>query len=173
MKSKPAKYVFRYSILLTVVIAGCNADQYTKSWARSSLKDNPALSYLGGNIELGYAENRGMVFGLLNTGTFAPVHTVLRHLSLLGALFLVAYVLVERKKPLSHLLPLYVMLAGALGNALDKLRFGFVVDFIHMQLGPALNWPFLFNIADVLLCTGIGLVILRIALDRKPAGSRS
>ena len=152
--------IYRYSILFSVLVTGLLLDLYTKECVRESLQGRANIEIIGGLVELGYTENRGMVFGLLNKDEFAPFHTVLKHLTLIGTLLLIIYIVVIRNKPLRYLLPFYMVLSGAIGNALDKIRFGFVVDFIHLQIKGVIDWPFYFNIADAFLCIGIGWLFI-------------
>jgi len=161
------QHIIKYSVLVSILIAGCNADLYTKRWARGTLKGRPPVSLFGGTMTLDYTENRGMVFGILNRKEFSSIHGLLRHITLIGTLVLALYIFFSRKKPFLFLLPFYIILGGALGNAFDKIRFGFVTDFIHIRLGRFFNWPFLFNIADVLLCVGIGLLVCLMILKRE------
>lgn len=165
--------IYRYSILLTVLVAGLLIDLYTKEWARESLRGRANIEIAAGLVELGYTENRGMVFGLLNNDEFTPLHPVLKHLTLIGTVFLLVYVIVIRKKPLRLLLPFYLVLAGAIGNALDKIRFGYVIDFIHLQIKGFIDWPFYFNMADAFLCIGIGWLFIELHFSGSHSNDQS
>jgi len=64
---------------------------------------------------------------------------------------------------------LALLLAGIAGNVTDRLRLGFVIDFIDVQFG---SWHYpTFNVADIAVCTGAGLMILDIILSKRKARS--
>ena len=62
-------------------------------------------------------------------------------------------------------LPLAFIAGGALGNLIDRVRFGAVVDFLDFHIGGA-HWP-AFNVADVFICLGVGLYMLNWFLARR------
>jgi signal peptidase II len=99
------------------------------------------------------------VFGILNNSgsrTGRGFLVVVRIIILLGVL---VFLFLQRREPFAVLLPLVLIVSGAGGNVLDNLRFGHVIDFIHIHAGTLLDWPFFFNLADVYLCIGMGWLI--------------
>lgn len=58
-----------------------------------------------------------------------------------------------------------LIIAGALGNVIDRIRYGAVIDFLDFYIGEH-HWP-AFNLADIFICVGVGLIILGSVLDRK------
>ena len=130
-------------------------DQLSKSWALGQLAGGETLPLLPPYVQLTLVENRGMVFGLLPD--WGEALTVLA-LVVVGWLLLAYPRLAAR--PLERLGAVLV-LSGALGNALDRLRYGFVVDFVHLE------WPGLLanvsNFADHALVLGALLLVLRAA----------
>jgi signal peptidase II len=154
--------LLKYLCIGLVLVGGCAADLYSKRLARSALRGKPPLSLVDGFVELGYTENRGMVFGLLNDGGGAGIRAVVLTAVRLAILLAVAaFVVVRRDRPFLYLLPFLLLLIGAAGNVFDNLSGGAVVDFIHIHAGTLLDWPFLFNLADVYLCAGIGLLLVK------------
>ena len=59
------------------------------------------------------------------------------------------------------LLPFLFFWIGALGNLIDPFKYGYVVDFIHIQAGDFLNWPFYFNLADAYITIGVFLILFK------------
>jgi signal peptidase II len=116
---------------------------------------------IDGFLEFRYTENRGMVFGIFNNdgrGKFGG-----RTLTLVRAAIALALPFafrIFRRRSFLFLFPLPLILAGALGNVIDGIRSGFVIDFIHIHARNVLDWPFLFNTADALLCLGMGFLLL-------------
>ena len=122
-------------------------DQFTKHLAVVHLKNQPAYVIIDGVLELQYLENRGSAFGMLqNQKVF---------ILFVGIVFLA--VLPEQKKfRIVHVL-LAVIVAGGIGNMIDRFRLDYVVDFISFVL---INYP-IFNVADIYVVVAtIGLFIL-------------
>ncbi len=133
-------------------LVGC--DHATKRIAETALRDHPRV-LVPGAVELRYAENRDVAFSLLRDVP-EGVRTPLIFIGGAAGLALLAGVLWKRRRAPWPELALYgVVLAGALGNLGDRLLRGYVVDFIYVH-----HWP-IFNVADVLLVGGVGLLLLQ------------
>lgn len=139
-------------IALALSTVGC--DQSTKHFAIQSLQDAPRVLLPG--IELTYAENRDMAFGVLQAVLGEEARFWLLSLAkslalVLGVMFYVARrgisTSVERAA-------VGLVLAGAAGNLIDRVRHGYVVDFVKLPY-----WP-VFNVADVAIVVGFGLFLL-------------
>lgn len=128
-------------------------DQGTKLLALTYLKDRGDIPLIKGVLELKYLENRGMAFGMLQGKI--PVFVIL--CLLFFAAFLYFYIKIPKTV---YYMPLMIigffMISGALGNFIDRVFRGFVVDFIYISL---IDFP-VFNIADIyVVCSGILLVL--------------
>ena len=139
-------------------------DQTTKAWAIRRLRFGDDVSVIQNFLNFAYAENRGVAFSFLDdhgdTGRWG-----------LSAVAVIAGVLVLYyfwRVPRTHdrlLGALALLLAGILGNVADRLRLGFVIDFIDVQFG---SWHYpTFNVADMAICIGAGLLILDMFLTKK------
>ena len=116
-------------------------DQFTKYLALTRLKGTSGIILIDGVLELQYVENTGMAFSLFQQ---KKGFILLLGFLLLGAILFVLFRLPEQKKfRITHLL-LAAVIAGALGNMIDRIRFDFVVDFIAFVL---IDYP-VFNVAD-------------------------
>jgi len=119
------------------------ADQFTKVWAKSALEDAapPPEHYVA---RLTYVENTGAAFGLLTNQHFLIAFAVL----MVIATVVIFYRFPMWNHPLLKI-GLGMVLGGALGNLIDRLRLGYVVDFIDFRV-----WP-VFNLADSSITIGI------------------
>ncbi|HEY2916649.1 MAG TPA: signal peptidase II [Candidatus Limnocylindrales bacterium] len=141
------------------------ADQVTKAWLTSALAPGQAVDVVGDLLRLVYSQNRGGLFGLLQGQAL-----VFAGLSMIVVALIVAYhARAGRDVWLSVALGL--LLGGALGNLLDRLTRGFVVDFVDAGIGD-LRW-YTFNVADAAIsCAIVLLVVLAIRPEgREPAAS--
>ena len=154
MRNSSAASVGRAALLLAAILA---VDQLTKALVRGSLRFGDEDPILPG-VELVHVRNRGVAFGALS-GESAVMIVVLVALSGL----VVWFALHSRRQ---HVwIPTGMLLGGALGNIIDRLRDGYVTDFIKIPLWPA------FNVADVAIVFGV-LVLLWV-LERDDAAERA
>ncbi|MBN1577501.1 MAG: signal peptidase II [Chitinispirillaceae bacterium] len=159
--------VLKYFALFLILLAGIAGDQLSKQWAAENLKNQPSRVCIKNALELGYTENHGMVFGINNRNNNAFSKKALLAVRIMLSIGLSIYLVVNRKRGLPFHLPFLLILSGAIGNVIDSLRFGHVVDFIHMHLGNIIDWPFLYNLADAYVCIGMGILILQSLVGEK------
>jgi signal peptidase II len=147
---------YRKYVMLLLIVAGILlADQVTKGLVtqRFSLHEN--LEVIPGFFNLTYIRNTGGAFGVLageasrlRAGLFLAISCVA-----LGVIFYL-YTRIPVGKPWLNA-GLAMTLGGALGNLIDRLRFGEVVDFLDFHIGT-LHWP-AFNVADSAISVGVGI----------------
>ena len=136
-------------------------DQGTKLLTILKLKGNPPLTVLKGTFELTYVENPGVAFGIFANKQYGPILLSV----FTGIIFLLIlyfwYKLPLTKKYNTIRFVLLFLIAGALGNLIDRVRLGYVVDMLHFYW---FEFP-VFNLADIYVVTGslvlIGLVMTK------------
>ena len=153
----------RLILIAIVVLVTLALDQGTKQWARAELQGRPATTIVPGYLDFEYHENPGSAFGLLRDVKYARY--ILIGVGLL-ALVLV-WTMVRQVKTGQRVADIsYALVAGgAVGNLIDRVYIGRVVDFILMHFHRKYIWP-AYNIADVALVAGVILLVL--VLGRKP-----
>jgi signal peptidase II len=150
-----------YAFLALLSIATLAADIASKNWAERHLDGYPGLVEVWKNhLTLILARNRGGAWGLLQSTS----ENVRRPFFLLVSIAAIAFImtLYRRLQPRQYALMwgLPLVLGGALGNVFDRIRYGLVIDFIDAHIvyrGAERHWP-TFNIADVAICVGVGLM---------------
>ncbi|MGH9833888.1 MAG: signal peptidase II [Blastocatellia bacterium] len=153
-----------YFIITAIVLT---ADQLTKAWATASLKPVIFIEVIPGFFRLSYATNRGVAFSLLADSQF-DLRWALAAISLVAALFVVSCF---RRAPagMARLnVALALLLAGIVGNLIDRVRLGEVVDFIELHWRDLYSWP-TFNIADSAICVGAVLLALEMMREERAA----
>ncbi len=140
-------------IALTVLIL----DQSTKAWIQSTIPPWGQKTVIPGFFNLVHALNKGAAFGFLNNESTQWQPYFFITVSLLAVLC-IAYILhfIPRKDTV-FLTGLGLVLGGALGNLLDRIRSGMVLDFLDLHI-KSLHWP-AFNIADTAISAG-ALILL-------------
>jgi signal peptidase II len=139
------------------------ADQASKYWLIHGLGlgvRSPIV--LCDNFALVMAWNRGVSFSM-----FAHQSEWMPWLLTLGAVLICAILLrlALRAPEKWERIGYAMVIGGALGNALDRVRFGAVADFFYAHIGD-LGWP-AFNVADMAICTGVGILLLRVLRTKK------
>lgn len=154
------RQVLKYAAILLVTLGGCSADFHSKTWAKENLKNKPTITVVKNLVDLGFTENRGVIFGILNgkMPQCARITAVVFRVLILLALAL--FIGINRRKPFLFLLPFLLFWVGAAGNLTDPFVYGYVVDFIHIHIGNVLDWPFYFNMADAFITMGLLLLLL-------------
>lgn len=146
------------SILLIALIA---MDQLSKLWVLANLKESGPMEIIPDFFQLLYVENRGAAFGILQDGR--PLFIVIT-LAVIGALI---YALYGKKHDLDRVMQsaLVLILAGAIGNFIDRLRLHYVVDFLSFNF---FGHPFaVFNLADAMIVVGTVLLIVQLFLKEE------
>ena len=145
-------------LLFFLVTAGVILlDQVTKILALQYLA--PAGSYpLWENVlHLTYVENTGAAFGMLQDHRW--VFLVISTMALSG---MIVYMFLNKTKHPLETTAVAFIVGGGIGNMIDRLARGFVVDFVDVKCIP--YWKYIFNVADIFVCVGCGLFILYILL---------
>lgn len=157
-------------LILAVMLGGCAADWQTKRLAEARLKGNAPVTVIEGFLDLGFTENHGLVFGVLNHKLQEAGRAVLVGVRIVLTLGLTVVIWRNRSRSLLFLSALALVWAGAAGNSIDPFVYGYVVDFIHIHLGRVLDWPFYFNVADAWVTVGVaGLLVSYPAAETKTA----
>lgn len=137
--NKKWKRLLMDAVLLVILLV---FDQFTKYLAIVNLKEKPALVLIDGVLELQYLENRGSAFGMLQNQKFFILFVGIVFMAVI--LFLLFKLPEQKKFKAVHIL-LTMIIAGGIGNMIDRCRFDYVVDFISFVL---INYP-IFNVADI------------------------
>jgi len=138
-------------------------DQATKAAIERLLSLHESRTLIEGLLQLTSVRNRGAAFGLFSSASLPYQSTMFAVLSLLALLAIGVY---AWKLPPSSRLPrsgLALIMGGALGNLLDRVRLGYVIDFVDAYWGPH-HWP-AFNAADSAISIGVCLLVLDILLQ--------
>lgn len=159
------KTALRWSLLLCLLLCVWAADWASKNWALDTLRDGP-VTVIAGMLEFRYAENRAIAFSMfhdISDGVRTPLIFTMTGGALL---FLMGLIWNARKQSAWHLLPFALILAGAIGNLQDRLKHGFVIDFVRVHWRD--SWSFaIFNVADASITVGT-ILLIAISLFASP-----
>lgn len=140
-------------------------DQWTKALILSSMDIGESISIIAGFFNLTYIRNPGAAFGFLASAS--PLFRYVFFLAVtIAAILLILYYLKSTEiENRWMIVALSLILSGALGNLIDRLRFGEVVDFFDVYI-KSYHWP-AFNIADSAISMGAAVLIWQMITKRK------
>ncbi len=148
-------------------------DLWTKSLVLSRIQLHEAKEIIPNFFQLVHVRNTGAAFGLGANASSKIVPLLLNAGAI--AVFCVVVIYALRSSVADRLLQtgLHLILGGAIGNLLDRFRFGYVVDFLDVYVGRH-HWP-AFNVADSAICIGIALLFfdMRKKPETEPAAELS
>jgi signal peptidase II len=153
------------------VLAVVALDQATKTVVAARMSLGESVPVIPGLLHFTLVHNTGMAFGLLS-GADVPYKSMLMTLGALVALGAVAYYAI--RSPQGEKLTRFVLiliLGGAIGNILDRVRLGYVIDFVDVFYRDS-HWP-AFNVADASISIGVGLLLLESLRKRETALPRA
>lgn len=141
-------------------------DQVSKAWAIKSLRFGNDVPLIQGFLDLVYTENRGIAFGQLQEGGSVGrwFFVILAIAAAIGVLY---YFLRTPRNDDRILGACALLLAGITGNLTDRIRFGYVIDFISAHAG-SYHWP-VFNVADASICVGALLLAYDLLVEGRRA----
>ncbi len=153
---------FIFSLVAAVIVV---FDQITKYLIDTRMLLHESIPVVQGFFNITYVKNPGAAFGFL-----AGANQLFRAFFFIGitiaAIILIVYYIRKTKvRDLLVISPLSLIMGGAIGNLIDRVRFGEVIDFLDVYIGPH-HWP-AFNVADSAISVGAVLLIFEMMRKRK------
>jgi signal peptidase II len=143
---------------LAISLAVLFLDQWTKGAITRTMDVHQSRSIVPDLFDLTYVRNTGAAFGLFASVDSSLKAVLLNSVAVIVFLIVSAYALRSSHKSVRLQVGLALILGGAVGNLLDRVRFGYVVDFLDFAVSGH-HWP-AFNVADSAICIGVGLLFL-------------
>ena len=151
-------------ILVGIVLLIIGLDQWSKALVRDQIglgNEIYPISFLAPFFRFTYIKNTGAAFGI-----FQNANTPLLILSILISLVVLWLYFKAEEEPWIFRISLAMMLGGAIGNMIDRIRFGFVTDFIAVGRFPV------FNIADSAVTVGVAILLIAMLIQERKAKSK-
>ena len=145
-------------ILISVIVGGIGLDLLTKLLVAGLMTLGQSVSLIPGVLNLTYIHNKGAAFGMLSEHRW--VFMVISTIAIIGiGIYLFGFC----KERMLLKVGLAMIISGGLGNMVDRIFYGYVIDMIDFCLFPF--WKWIFNVADAFVCVGAGMVVLSLVLD--------
>ena len=143
---------------LAVSLAVLFLDQWSKGLVTRTMEVHQSKTVVPDLFDLTYVRNTGAAFGLFASVDSSLKAILLNSIAVIVFLIVSAYALRSSHKSIRLQVGLALILGGAVGNLLDRVRFGYVVDFLDFAISGH-HWP-AFNVADSAICIGVALLFL-------------
>jgi signal peptidase II len=145
-------------LIMLVLASNIGCDQISKNIARQKLDYHDQITLLNGHLTLIKVENTGAFLSLGNSLP-QPLKLILLGIIPLTALAIaLVYVLTKRRISGIRMVGMCFLIGGGIGNIADRMIFGSVTDFLHLNFGTLQTG--IFNMADVSIMTGLALILL-------------
>ncbi|MEF3273965.1 MAG: signal peptidase II [Chloroflexus sp.] len=148
----------RWITPLIIAVLAVMLDQVSKNWIVATLGPETMTRFiplLGDDIRLAYSHNTGIAFSLFQGKS--DLLTIVALVIITGAIYLYVTQLPNRRRLVQ--IAMGFILGGALGNVIDRIRLGYVIDFIQV------GWFPIFNLADSAITVGAALLMLQYVFD--------
>ena len=153
----------RYTLFILLTVAGLLIDQATKLFIDRSMQLYDSIPVLTDFFNITYVRNRGAAFSFLSDASWRlPFFMAVSVVAAIA--ILVAFHKLRDDQKLAQV-SLAMIFAGAIGNLIDRVRLGEVIDFLDVHWYRH-HWP-AFNVADSLICVGVFLLALDMLLEDK------
>ncbi|WP_437760458.1 signal peptidase II [Sorangium sp. So ce1389] len=179
----PAAPAYRpsYPFLIGVSLITLAADLGTKWWAKDRLEPRALtdlataprplavrkIEVIKDHLNMIFAKNHGGAWGILGDESEAIRRPFFLVISIAAIVFIVSLYRKLHPSQVALRWGLPLVLGGALGNLVDRIRYGYVVDFIQVRFTPGFVWP-TFNVADIAIVVGVGLMAIDMFSPRRP-----
>jgi len=150
--------IFKKVLPFLIALLAVVFDQLTKFLAVAHLKPIGTVPLIEGVFHFTYTTNPGAAFSLFAAEDQRWIFLTVSSVAILA---MTAYLILEKKQPLLFTSAIGAVLGGGIGNMIDRIFVGEVVDFLDFRL---INFP-IFNIADCFVCVGAALLFLAFILD--------
>ena len=139
---------------IVIIVALVVVDQVTKLMAVHLLTAGQSVDVIPGIVRITYVENEGAAFGM-----FSEHRWIFMVVSTVAILALIFYLWKFRPDSRFACMAISLIIAGGIGNMIDRIFLGYVVDFLDFCAFPEI-WPWVFNFADACVCVGGGILVV-------------
>ena len=159
---KLTKKLTNLLILIGIILGGIGIDQLTKILVSKNMALHQSISVIPKTFNITYIQNRGAAFGMLANHRW--VFMIISSVAIIG---MCVYLFRFCSESMLFKIGLALIISGGIGNMIDRIFLGYVVDMIEATFIETLfDWSFaIFNVADSFVCVGAGIVILCLILD--------
>ena len=148
----------RYTAIAFIAALVATLDQITKAWVLSTIPQYTEIPVIAGFFSLVHVRNRGAAFGFLNRHDISWQFWLFLAATVAAVVVIMMLAKSSRKDEHGFFTALGLILGGAIGNLIDRIRYRSVIDFLDFYYNNW-HWP-AFNVADIAICCGAALALV-------------
>jgi len=168
--SQLAKIKKRLPYALTIPVMVVLLDQWSKMWINNNLGLREHITVIDKYFHIVHVHNQGAAFGFL--ADWQHGFYFLSGVSGFAIVLILLYLFLSSQLSQISTLALSLILGGAIGNLIDRLRMGYVIDFIDWHYEEVYHWP-AFNVADSAITTAVCLLVLDLIFEIKHSSAQN
>lgn len=149
----------KYLILIVVSLLVIAIDQMTKVYVHSHFELGESITVIPGFFNFTYVRNIGAAFGIFTDSPETFRHIFFLSIPAIAVAIIVYFIYGLPESERLQILALSSIAGGALGNYIDRIQHGFVIDFLDVHIKNIYSWP-VFNIADSAIVIGVGVLTI-------------
>lgn len=162
----------RYFLLATISGAIIGLDQLTKIFIHTRFELHESTVVIPGFFDLTYVRNFGAAFGILATAPENLREPLFGVIPLIALVIILSIMRTTSDSQRLQITALSLIFGGAVGNYIDRLRFGYVIDFLDFHFKEVYHWP-AFNVADSAIVIGVTIMVLQMLFVKEEAQSKA
>ncbi len=156
--------------MLPVILITVFVDQVSKTAIRHLVAHHGSIVMIDGFFNLVYVKNKGMAFGIMNRQDIVPIPYLLTGITIFAIMLLMLWYLSFRQKNRWINIAVAMIMGGAIGNLIDRIRFSGVIDFLDCHIG-SWHWP-AFNVADSAITIGVIILFFNLFLGQTTSSTK-
>ena len=156
--------------MLPVILITVFVDQVSKTAIRHLVAHHGSIVMIDGFFNLVYVKNKGMAFGIMNRQDIVPIPYLLTGVTIFAIMLLMLWYLSFRQKNRWINIAVAMIMGGAIGNLIDRIRFSGVIDFLDCHIG-SWHWP-AFNVADSAITIGVIILFFNLFLGQTTSSTK-
>ena len=156
--------------MLPVILITVFVDQVSKTAIRHLVAHHGSIVVIDGFFNLVYVKNKGMAFGIMNRQDIVPIPYLLTGVTIFAIMLLMLWYLSFRQKNRWVNIAVAMIMGGAIGNLIDRIRFSGVIDFLDCHVG-SWHWP-AFNVADSAITIGVIILFFNLFLGQTTSSTK-
>jgi signal peptidase II len=158
------KRYLKIILILFVIIVNVGCDQVSKKIIRQNITPNQAIHLVSNHVTVTNVENTGAFLSMGNSLPKTLKNILLSLLPFIAVMLGLFYVLTKQNLPKPMLVGFCFVIGGGIGNVFDRIAYGSVTDFLHIEFG--IFQTGIFNMADLSIMTGIFIILFQSFLKR-------
>ena len=147
----------KYMLLIVISLFLIAVDQMTKIYVHSHFELGESITVIPGFFNFTYVRNLGAAFGIFTDSPETFRHIFFLSIPLVAVAIIVFFIYGLPESESVQVMALSSIAGGAIGNYIDRIQHGYVIDFLDVHYKNIYNWP-VFNIADSAIVVGVGIL---------------